>query len=121
MGIRDQLLAIHASGAEDADEQSAEIKAQAVVAQYDELRALEPEAPYISYGGLNLFKIGYVAPGGVEIWLSNPLYPPTFRIFNPTTLVEDPEGPIEEGGRHWREDPLGAVCADVLSRLGGPQ
>lgn len=43
---------------------------------------------------------------------------PHFRIWNPPLLVEDPQGPIEVGGKHYREDPLQAL-AEVIARNGG--
>jgi hypothetical protein len=41
-----------------------------------------------------------------------------FRIYNPPLLTEDPTGPIEIGGRHYREDPVAAI-AEVIARTGG--
>lgn len=43
---------------------------------------------------------------------------PHFRIVNPPTLVEDPQGPVELDGRRYREDPLAAL-AEVIGRHGG--
>ena len=45
---------------------------------------------------------------------------PHFRIWNPPLLVEDPQGPIAIGDRHYREDPLSAV-AEAIARHGGRQ
>lgn len=46
---------------------------------------------------------------------------PHFRVYNPPTLVPDPNGPITgRGGRKYREDPVLAV-AEIISRNGGRQ
>ena len=41
-----------------------------------------------------------------------------YRIFNPPTLAEDPNGPIAIGTKRFREDPLAAV-AEAIGRHGG--
>lgn len=43
---------------------------------------------------------------------------PHFRVFAPPTLVEDPNGEIESGGRRFRKDPLAAL-AEVVAQHGG--
>lgn len=43
---------------------------------------------------------------------------PHYRIFNPPTLVEDPEGSVELRGKRWTLDPLRAV-AEAVAASGG--
>lgn len=43
---------------------------------------------------------------------------PHFRIFNPPTLVPDPEGPVEVRGRRYREDPMAALACVIASQGG---
>lgn len=43
---------------------------------------------------------------------------PHFRIFNPPTLVPDPDGPVEVRGRTYREDPMAALAC-VIANQGG--
>ena len=45
---------------------------------------------------------------------------PSFRIFNPPTLVADPTGDREVNGIRFRYDPLAAV-ASVIAANGGAQ
>lgn len=47
----------------------------------------------------------------LDIWLGEhvPGQPPHVILANPPTLVEDPAGDVEMGGKTWREDPLAAV------------
>jgi hypothetical protein len=45
---------------------------------------------------------------------------PSFRIFNPPTLVPDPAGDVEVHGIRFRYDPLAAV-AHVIANHGGSQ
>jgi len=45
---------------------------------------------------------------------------PHFRVWNPPLLIEDPQGPIVAGDRHYREDPLSALV-EVVARHGGRQ
>lgn len=41
-----------------------------------------------------------------------------FRMYNPPSLVPDPNGDIESGGMRFRDDPLAAI-AEVISQHGG--
>jgi hypothetical protein len=45
---------------------------------------------------------------------------PHYRIFNPPTLVEDPDGDVQLTTGTYREDPLAAV-AEVIAQYGGAQ
>lgn len=45
---------------------------------------------------------------------------PHFRIFNPPTLVEDPNGDVELRGQRWRVDPIQAI-AEAIARSGGAE
>ena len=45
---------------------------------------------------------------------------PHYRIFNPPSLVPDPNGEVEAHGQRWREDPLAAL-AEVVAQHGGAQ
>lgn len=56
----------------------------------------------------------------VDVWLagSDTAADPSYRIYNPPLLVEDPNGDQNVGGVMYRLDPMGAV-AEVIGMLGG--
>jgi hypothetical protein len=56
----------------------------------------------------------------VEVWVAGETEggDPHFIIVNPPGLAEDPLGPVEVGGRRFREDPLAAL-AEVVALHGG--
>lgn len=58
----------------------------------------------------------------LEVRLAGPVVgdDPHFRIFNPPTLVEDPNGDVQERGRRYRVDPVAAV-AELIASAGGAQ
>lgn len=69
-------------------------------------------------GEVTLTNIKYVEYDGVscvEIWGDEGAVAPSYRIFNPPTLVEDGLGDIEVRGKKFREDPLGALAEVIAS------
>lgn len=44
---------------------------------------------------------------------------PHIRVINPPRYIPDPAGPVEMGGKQWRDDPLAAL-AHVIAQHGNP-
>lgn len=73
-------------------------------------------------GEVTLTNVKYVEYDGVscvEIWGDDGAVSPSYRIFNPPTLVEDGLGDVEVRGKKYREDPLGALAEVLASNSAG--
>lgn len=110
---------------EMAPEQQAQARVQCVQAAADE--ALAVANPYTivnSYGTVSLCAVTSHTDGNgawwVDVWLAGvpTEADPSYRIYNPPLLVEDPNGDQNVGGTLYRLDPIGAV-AEVVGMLGG--
>lgn len=90
------------------------MRAGAVVDQFLALLKAHAPDPFVSYGGVVFVAVESLPDGGVSIRTAPDATEDDFRIFNPPTLVHDPQGDIELHGRRYREDPLAAVAQVIL-------
>ena len=90
------------------------MRASAVVDQFLALLKAHAPDPFVSHGGVVFVAVESLPDGGVSIRTAPDATEDDFRVFNPPTLVQDPQGDIELHGRRYREDPLAAVAQVIL-------
>lgn len=123
--IREQIEELRASRGDNAFALARELRAQAAADQF--ANRDDPGVPMViknRLGQVQIHKAELKEVQGstcIDIWTgSRTEAPPDYRIFNPPTLAQDPEGDIEVGGKMYREDPMAAIAEVILSPIGNP-